>query len=233
MPTITMTVNGDLRTLDVAGHRPLLDVLREDLGLTGTKECCAVGECGACTVVVDGMSVNSCLMLAAEADGAAVTTVEGLARLGQPYCPSCGLAIGTQTATLSGKVDLGSVTRNFTVLDAGNTPGLNVSAAISSANARPMPPAAPVITATAPLMFMLCEPLRSAPKDCCSFCSVLGVSIVVFMALQRILTSCLRKRPQIFCICKIDFGTVDALCFRERFIRRLASAIYSCGKTPD
>jgi carbon-monoxide dehydrogenase small subunit len=84
MPTITMTVNGDPRTVDVAGHRPLLDVLREDLGLTGTKECCAVGECGACTVVVDGMSVNSCLMLAAEADGAAVTTVEGLARLGQP-----------------------------------------------------------------------------------------------------------------------------------------------------
>jgi len=84
MPTITMTVNGDLRTLDVAGHRPLLDVLREDLGLTGTKECCAVGECGACTVVVDGMSVNSCLMLAVEADGARVTTVEGLARDGQP-----------------------------------------------------------------------------------------------------------------------------------------------------
>ena len=79
MPTITMTINGDLRTLDVAGHRPLLDVLREDLGLTGTKECCAVGECGACTVVVDGMSVNSCLMLAVEADGATVTTVEGLA----------------------------------------------------------------------------------------------------------------------------------------------------------
>jgi aerobic-type carbon monoxide dehydrogenase small subunit (CoxS/CutS family) len=84
MPTITMTVNGDLRTLEVAGHRPLLDVLREDLGLTGTKECCAVGECGACTVVVDGMSVNSCLMLAVEADGARVTTVEGLARDGQP-----------------------------------------------------------------------------------------------------------------------------------------------------
>lgn len=84
MPAITMTVNGDPRTVDAAGHRPLLDVLREDLGLTGTKECCAVGECGACTVVVDGMSVNSCLMLAVEADGAAVTTVEGLARDGQP-----------------------------------------------------------------------------------------------------------------------------------------------------
>lgn len=84
MPAITMIVNGTPRTVDVAGHRPLLDVLREDLGLTGTKECCAVGECGACTVVVDGMSVNACLMLAAEADGAAVTTVEGLARGGEP-----------------------------------------------------------------------------------------------------------------------------------------------------
>ena len=84
MPTITITVNGTLRMLDVAGHRPLLDVLREDLGLTGSKECCAVGECGACTVVVDSMLVNSCLMLAVEADGSSVTTVEGLAHDGQP-----------------------------------------------------------------------------------------------------------------------------------------------------
>ncbi len=54
-------------------------MLRDDLGLTGTKECCLVGECGACTVMVDGRSVDSCLMLAVEADGTAVTTVEGLA----------------------------------------------------------------------------------------------------------------------------------------------------------
>src|SRR5206468_10365907 len=57
----------------------LLDVLREDLGLTGTKECCLVGECGACTVLLDGHSVDSCLVLGVEADGASVTTVEGLA----------------------------------------------------------------------------------------------------------------------------------------------------------
>jgi carbon-monoxide dehydrogenase small subunit len=77
--TITLTVNGRPRELAVAVHHTLLEVLRDDVGLTGTKECCVVGECGACTVLVDGHSVNSCLMLAVEADGARVTTVEGLA----------------------------------------------------------------------------------------------------------------------------------------------------------
>ncbi|HSO28398.1 MAG TPA: (2Fe-2S)-binding protein [Candidatus Sulfomarinibacteraceae bacterium] len=76
---IDLTVNGRDRSLDVEVHHTLLDVLRADLGLTGTKECCLVGECGACTIIVDGMSVDSCLMLAVEADGSAVTTVEGLA----------------------------------------------------------------------------------------------------------------------------------------------------------
>ncbi len=74
-----MTVNGRRRALDVAVHHTLLDVLRDDLGLTGTKECCLVGECGACTVSLDGRIVDSCLVLAVEADGAEVTTVEGLA----------------------------------------------------------------------------------------------------------------------------------------------------------
>lgn len=76
--TVRVTVNGDAREVSVAAYRPLLDVLRDDLGLTGSKECCAVGECGACTVIVDGRSVNSCLMLAGEADGCQITTVEGL-----------------------------------------------------------------------------------------------------------------------------------------------------------
>ena len=57
----------------------LLDVIREDLGLTGTKEGCGVGECGSCTVIVDGITVNACLMLAMEAQGSRVTTIEGLA----------------------------------------------------------------------------------------------------------------------------------------------------------
>ena len=79
MTRIDLTVNGRSRSVDVEPHHTLLEVLRDDLGLTGTKECCLVGECGACTVIVDGESVDSCLVLGMEADGAAVTTVEGLA----------------------------------------------------------------------------------------------------------------------------------------------------------
>jgi aerobic-type carbon monoxide dehydrogenase small subunit (CoxS/CutS family) len=76
---IDVAVNGEQRRLEVEAHHSLLEVLRDDLGLTGTKECCLVGECGACTVLVDGQSVDSCLVLAVEADGTRVTTVEGLA----------------------------------------------------------------------------------------------------------------------------------------------------------
>jgi len=76
---LALTVNGRSRSVDVEVHHTLLEVLRDDLGLTGTKECCLVGECGACTVAVDGRTVDSCLVLAIEADGATVTTVEGLA----------------------------------------------------------------------------------------------------------------------------------------------------------
>ena len=76
---IELTVNGRRRALTVAVNHTLLDVLRDDLELTGTKECCLVGECGACTVSLDGRIVDSCLVLAVEADRAQVTTVEGLA----------------------------------------------------------------------------------------------------------------------------------------------------------
>jgi carbon-monoxide dehydrogenase small subunit len=75
---ISVMVNGVARTFDVAAHHTLLDVLRDDLDLTGTKECCLVGECGACTVRLDGRIVDSCLVFAVEADGGEVTTVEGL-----------------------------------------------------------------------------------------------------------------------------------------------------------
>jgi carbon-monoxide dehydrogenase small subunit len=81
--SVELRVNGASRQVEVAVHHTLLDVLRDQLGLTGTKECCVVGECGACTVIVDGLPVNSCLMLAVEADGLEVRSVEGLARAGR------------------------------------------------------------------------------------------------------------------------------------------------------
>lgn len=78
MKTITLTVNGRPEKLTLATHRTLLDVLREDLGLTGAKRGCEAGECGACTVILSGKPVNSCLVLAVELDGAEVLTIEGL-----------------------------------------------------------------------------------------------------------------------------------------------------------
>lgn len=76
--TITLTVNGAKERLDVPSNMTLLQMLRERLALTGTKNGCEAGECGACTVLVDGEPVNSCMMLAVEADGRDVLTVEGL-----------------------------------------------------------------------------------------------------------------------------------------------------------
>ena len=76
---ISLTLNGRPRTVAVEEHHTLLDALRDDLGLTGAKECCLVGECGACTVRLNDRVVDSCLVLAAEADGGEVVTVEGLA----------------------------------------------------------------------------------------------------------------------------------------------------------
>jgi len=79
MKEIRITVNGKPYELSVRPWATLLEVIREDLGLTGTKEGCGVGECGACTVIMNGKSVNACLVLAPEADGKEITTIEGLA----------------------------------------------------------------------------------------------------------------------------------------------------------
>src|SRR5881392_245613 len=80
--TITLTVNGRETQLSVAPWTTLLDALRDRLGLTGTKKGCDHGQCGACTVLVDGRRINSCLTLAVMKDGAQVTTIEGLAKDG-------------------------------------------------------------------------------------------------------------------------------------------------------
>jgi carbon-monoxide dehydrogenase small subunit len=77
--TIRMRVNGQEHTLEVSAQRLLLDCLRYDLGLTGTKEGCSVGVCGACSVLMDGQLISSCLALTVFADGKDIVTVEGLA----------------------------------------------------------------------------------------------------------------------------------------------------------
>ena len=77
---ITLTVNGQAQELEVPARRLLCDLLRDDLALTGTKRGCETGTCGACSVLVDGRVVKSCLALAVQARGCSVTTVEGLAR---------------------------------------------------------------------------------------------------------------------------------------------------------
>jgi aerobic-type carbon monoxide dehydrogenase small subunit (CoxS/CutS family) len=80
---ISLTLNGETAEVAFAPHKTLLEVLREDLGLTGTKHGCELGECGTCTVLVDGRAILSCLMLGLDAAGRAVETVEGMAQNGQ------------------------------------------------------------------------------------------------------------------------------------------------------
>jgi carbon-monoxide dehydrogenase small subunit len=113
---VELNVNGELRSADCAPETTLLKFLREHLELTGAKLGCDVGDCGTCTVLVDGESVNSCLMLAARADGHDVTTIEGLAtsqqlhpiqqafeELGALQCGFCGPGMIMSTKNLLDK----------------------------------------------------------------------------------------------------------------------------------
>lgn len=80
---IELKVNGEIYEMAIDPHRTLLEVLRENLGLTGTKEACGMGDCGACTVLMDGKPVLSCLTLAMDAQAKDILTIEGLAREGE------------------------------------------------------------------------------------------------------------------------------------------------------
>lgn len=98
---VEFSVNGARHSIDTEPRRTLADALREDLGLTGTHVGCEHGVCGACTVLVDGQPVRSCLMLAVQADGSSVTTVEGMAAddgtlhpLQEAFCTHHGLQCG-------------------------------------------------------------------------------------------------------------------------------------------
>ncbi len=82
---ISFALNGKPRQLETEADRRVIDLLREDLGLTGTKEACGSGECGACTILVDGESRLACLMLAAQLEGRNVTTIEGLGSEERPH----------------------------------------------------------------------------------------------------------------------------------------------------
>jgi carbon-monoxide dehydrogenase small subunit len=128
---VTLTINGEPYELDVRPNSVLLDTLRYDLGLTGSKEGCSIGVCGACTVLVDGKMVSSCLMLTVMADGAEITTIEGITppkglnRMQQAFKDHHGLQCGFCTAgilmTLEG-VDPGDYPdeRSIRELLAGN-----------------------------------------------------------------------------------------------------------------
>jgi carbon-monoxide dehydrogenase small subunit len=83
--TLALRVNGETQEVSFAPHKTLLEVLREDMGLTGTKHGCELGECGTCTVVIDGEPVLSCLVLGLESDGRDIRTVEGLSKAGEPH----------------------------------------------------------------------------------------------------------------------------------------------------
>ncbi|HJQ91998.1 MAG TPA: 2Fe-2S iron-sulfur cluster-binding protein, partial [Acidimicrobiia bacterium] len=91
---ITLTVNGSRRTVSVSPSTTLLEMVRTGLELTGSKECCAEGECGACTMILNGEPVNSCLVLAVETDGSEVTTIEGIGAAGMTPLQESFLATG-------------------------------------------------------------------------------------------------------------------------------------------
>jgi carbon-monoxide dehydrogenase small subunit len=112
---ISLTVNGDVHELNIEPRRTLMEILREDLELHGTHEGCGSGDCGACTVLLDNEPVPSCLVLAADADGRQVVTVEGLVQNGEPHAVQ--KAIVTHGGTQCGYCTPGIVISSVALLN--------------------------------------------------------------------------------------------------------------------
>src|SRR2546430_14154273 len=121
---VALTINGEARELTLEPYRSLLDTLRNEAGLTGTKKGCDVGDCGACTVILDGKPVCSCLVLAAEAEGCEVTTIEGLSsdgklhplqesflKFGGAQCGFCTPGVITMAKRISSSLGAGFTSR--------------------------------------------------------------------------------------------------------------------------
>jgi carbon-monoxide dehydrogenase small subunit len=117
---ISVIVNGEQQNIDVPSNMRLLQMLREVLGLTGTKDGCHAGECGACTVLVDGKPVNSCMMLAVEVDGHEVLTIEGLAKDGK--LDPLQQAFGDHNAVQCGFCTPGMVISAYALLKRNSNP---------------------------------------------------------------------------------------------------------------
>ena len=117
---VSLTVNGTRRTVTVDNRTSLLDLLREHLGLTGSKKGCDAGACGACTVLVDGRRVNSCLTLAVRLEGAEVTTIEGLAD-GRPNCTRCSRRSSTRTPSSAATARPGQIMSGVGCIQEGHT----------------------------------------------------------------------------------------------------------------
>jgi carbon-monoxide dehydrogenase small subunit len=117
----TLSVNGESNQVAFEPYKTLLEVLREDMDLTGTKHGCELGECGACTLLVDGVPVMSCLYLAAEAEGQEITTVEGLADHGVPS--ALQRAFAATGGAQCGYCTPGMLMSGTALLDANQDPG--------------------------------------------------------------------------------------------------------------
>jgi carbon-monoxide dehydrogenase small subunit len=120
---ITVIVNHEEYRLEVKPNRTLVDVLREDLGLTGTKKGCNEGKCGSCTVLMNGLPVNSCMILAAQADGKDILTIEGLADGGRPH--PLQEAFVEKGAVQCGYCTPGMILTSKALLDENPNPGMD------------------------------------------------------------------------------------------------------------